>query len=49
MADSKHDRIAKRLAKKHGVAFKTYNAGTHPPEGEFDYIALMVPAPALVL
>ncbi len=42
------DRLTQPLAEKNGVVFKTYNAGTNPPEGDFGYIALMVPAPALV-
>lgn len=41
-------RVAQPQAERNGVSFTTYNAKTHPPEGTFDYIALMVPAPALV-
>ncbi len=41
-------KVAAPLAVKRGVAFETYNAKTNPPAGPFDYIALMVPAPALI-
>lgn len=41
------DELSQPLAEKNGVGFTAYNAGT-PPEGAFDYVALMVPAPALV-
>lgn len=41
-------RVAAPLAKKNGVKFETYNAKTNPPAGPFGYLALMVPAPALV-
>jgi len=42
------NRVAAPLARKNGVAFETYNAKANPPKGEFGYIALMVPVPALV-
>lgn len=42
------DRLATPLAEQHGVAYQGYNAQTAPPRDEFDYIALMVPAPPLV-
>lgn len=42
------DELARPLAEKNGVGFTAYNAQTHPPVGPFDYVALMVPAPALV-
>jgi threonine dehydrogenase-like Zn-dependent dehydrogenase len=42
------DRLTRPLAEKNQVTFQTYHAGRQPPEGEFDYIALMVPAPGLV-
>lgn len=42
------DKLTQPLAKKNNVSFSTYNAKTSPPEGSFDYLALMVPAPALV-
>lgn len=42
------DKLARPLAEKHGVGFELYNAKTHPPAGPFNYIALMVPVPALV-
>lgn len=41
-------KLAEPLGQKHGVPFETYNAKTNPPSGAFGYIALMVPAPALV-
>ena len=41
-------RLAAPLAEKHGVAFQTYNPTMGPAPGPFDYLALMVPAPALV-
>jgi threonine dehydrogenase-like Zn-dependent dehydrogenase len=42
------DKLTQPLAEKNGVSFSTYNAKTNPPEGAFDYLALMVPVPALV-
>jgi len=42
------DKLVQPLSRRHGVAFETYNGSVNPPEGDFDYIALMVPAPALV-
>jgi threonine dehydrogenase-like Zn-dependent dehydrogenase len=42
------DALVQPLAETNGVRFETYNARTNPPDGMFDYIALMVPAPALV-
>ena len=42
------DKLTQPLAEKNNVSFSTYNAKTSPPEGLFDYLALMVPAPALV-
>ncbi len=42
------DVVAKPLAAASGVQYQSYNAKTNPPEGRFGYIALMVPAPALV-
>lgn len=41
-------KIAAPLAEERGVPFETYNPKTNPPAGPFSYIALMVPAPALV-
>ena len=41
-------KVAGPLARERGVTFETYNAKTNPPAGPFSYIALMVPAPALV-
>ena len=41
------DELAQPLAGRNGVRFTVYNAKS-PPEGSFDYVALMVPAPALV-
>lgn len=40
--------IAEPLARRHGVTFRAYHAQREPPPGPFHYIALMVPAPALV-
>lgn len=40
--------VAAPLAQRHGVQFRTYHAVNNPPSEVFDYIALMVPAPALV-
>ncbi len=51
MSDERLDQLntlARPPAEQNGVAFETYNAKTHPPRDAFDYIALMVPAPALV-
>ena len=42
------NRLAEPLGQQNGVSFSTYNAKTNPPAGTFGYIALMVPAPALV-
>lgn len=41
-------KVASPLAKNAGVKFETYNAKTNPPAGQFGYIAIMVPAPAIV-
>ncbi len=41
-------RAAAPLAKANGVSFETYHAKNNPPQGLFGYLALMVPAPALV-
>ena len=41
-------RLAVPLGRANGVSFQAYNAKTQPPAGTFGYIALMVPAPALV-
>lgn len=41
-------KVAGPLAVSRGISFETYNAKTNPPAGPFDYIALMVPVPALV-
>jgi threonine dehydrogenase-like Zn-dependent dehydrogenase len=51
MSDERLDalrRVAQPQADRNRVTFETYNAKTNPPEGLFDYIALMVPAPPLV-
>ena len=40
--------VAAPLAKTFGITFQTYHAINQPQNGPFDYIALMVPAPALV-
>jgi L-sorbose 1-phosphate reductase len=40
--------VAAPLAKTFGISFKTYHAVNQPQNGPFNYIALMVPAPALV-
>jgi len=40
--------VAEPLARRNGVTFRTYHAQRDPPPGPFHYIALMVPAPALV-
>lgn len=42
------EKLTQPLAAANGVAFSTYNAKTAPPRGAFNYIALMVPVPALV-
>lgn len=42
------DKLTAPLAKANGVTFVTYHAKNAPPAGDFNYIALMVPAPALV-
>ncbi len=41
-------KLAEPLARQHGLTFRAYNAKTHPQQGPFNYIALMVPVPALV-
>ena len=41
-------RIARPLAEKHGVPFQVCNPARERVTGPFDYIVLMVPAPALV-
>lgn len=41
-------RLAGPLAARTGVPFQTYNAKTSPQKGPFNYLALMVPVPALV-
>lgn len=41
-------KLANPLATANGVTFTTYNAKENPPSDPFNYIALMVPAPALV-
>ena len=41
-------KLAEPLARQHGLTFRAYNAKTHPQRGPFNYIALMVPVPALV-
>lgn len=41
-------RVADPLAKANGVAFRTYHAGRDRMDEPYNYIALMVPAPALV-
>ncbi len=41
-------RLAQPLAAVNGVTYNSYNAGTEPREGPFNYTALMVPAPSLV-
>lgn len=41
-------RLATPLAERAGVLFQTYQAPRAPAPGPFDYLALMVPAPALV-
>lgn len=40
--------LAEPLAKERGVSFEARNAKSNPPSGEFNYIALMAPVPALV-
>ncbi|MCX6996389.1 MAG: alcohol dehydrogenase catalytic domain-containing protein [Kiritimatiellaeota bacterium] len=41
--------IAEPLARRHGLGYHPYNAGTTPPAGvAFDYAAVMAPVPALV-
>jgi threonine dehydrogenase-like Zn-dependent dehydrogenase len=42
------DQLAAPVARAAGTTFRAYNAKTNPPPGPFGYIALMVPAPALV-
>ncbi len=42
------DRLARPLAEFNRVSFATYHAQKNPPAGPFDYLAIMVPAPALV-
>ncbi len=41
-------RIAAPLAKRRGVRFETYNPTAGAPPGPWDYLAIMVPSPALV-
>lgn len=51
MSDERLAQLAKHtapLAEANGVTFKTYNAKEEPQTEPFDYIALMVPVPALV-
>jgi L-sorbose 1-phosphate reductase len=51
MSDERLEQLAKLsapLAAANHVAFHTYNAKTNPPTQSFNYIALMVPVPALV-
>ena len=42
------ERLARPLAEANRLSFATYHAQKNPPTGSFDYIAIMVPAPALV-
>ena len=42
------ERLARPLAESNRLTFATYHAQKIPPAGPFDYIAIMVPAPALV-
>lgn len=42
------ERLARPLAVANRLSFSTYHAQKNPPAGPFDYIAIMVPAPALV-
>lgn len=41
-------KLAEPLAASNAVRYESYNAKTNPPAGPFNYIALMVPVPALV-
>ncbi len=42
------DRIAKPLAKRHGVVYESYNSTRGLKPGPFDYSVVMAPSPALV-
>jgi len=51
MSDERLEQLAsltKPLAEANNVTFESYNAKEAPPTEPFDYIALMVPVPALV-
>lgn len=42
------ERLARPLAAANHLTFSTYHAQKNPPPGLFNYLAIMVPAPALV-